>query len=402
MVARDWLKSLFKASYKGVPFWVETDEETGGRRIVEHQFPMRDLPYLEDLGEDLRRFTVNGYVASDRADDEASALTAICATRGAGTLVLPLHGPVFVRCLDFERERSKDRHGYLAIKMRFSREGAAKAVASVASLANLIFVAADNLAVAAASSFGNGIRRDGLPDYVAEAATDAFRDAVASLETARTSEPVAPAASAEQRDEIQSLFDNAADLLATSASSVTAGSRVVAVARALGDALPAEAAVRAFEAGFADFDMPSVPPYASGGAMVSAENVRLGAQLARMSSLTAYCEAVARISLTDRPMAITLRANVTQYIEAELEDLSAADADLYRELTAIRDAVIGYLSLSILDLAPIVIVGANQRMPSLFWGWRLYKDPSRSLQLVERNRVAHPSFMPTEFEALAK
>lgn len=402
MVARDWLKSLFKASYKGVPFWVETDEESGGRRVVEHQFPMRDVPFLEDLGEDLRHFDVNAYVASDRADQEASSLVAICATRGPGTLVLPMHGPLLVRCLTFQRERSKDRHGYLAFKLRFSREGAATAIVSVASLANLIFVAADNLAAAAAASFGAGLRVDRQPDYVAAAAINGFRDSVATLEAIRTSDPVAPAASAVQRDEIQSLYDDAPDLLAMPAAAAPAAARLVAVARAIGDALPPATAIRGFEPGLGDFVAFNGQSYPTAGALQAAHNARLGERLSRVAALAAYCEAVARVTLTDRPMAITLRANVAQYIEAELEDLSAADIDLYRELSAMRDAVINYLSLTILDLAPVLTVGANLRMPSLFWAWRLYKDPNRSTQLVERNRVQFPSMMPTDFEALAK
>lgn len=401
-MARDWLKSLFKASYKGVPFWVETDEESGGRRVVEHQFPMRDLPFLEDLGEDLRRFAVNAYVASDRADEEASSLVSICATRGAGTLVLPMHGPLLVRCLNFERERSKDRHGYLAFKLRFSREGAPTAIVSVASLANLIFVGADALASAAAASYAAAIVVDRQPDYVAEAATDGFRDAVAALEAIRTSDPVAPAVSAVQRDEIQSLYDNAPDLLAAPAAAEPAAARLVAVARAIGDALPAAAAIRAFEPGLGDFVAFNGQSYPTAGALQAAQNARQGERLARVASLAAYCEAVARVTLTDRPMAITLRANVAQYVEAELEDLSASDIELYRAISTIRDAVISYLSKTILDLAPVLTVGANLQMPSLFWAWRLYKDPTRSTQLVERNRVQFPSLMPTEFEALAK
>jgi len=126
-VARDWLKTLWNASYKGTPFFVEKDEEDGGRRIVVHQFPMRDDPFLEDLGEDKRGFEVTAYVASDSADTDAGSLVATCATRGAGVLVLPTHGPITVRCLNFARERSKDKHGYIAFSLKFIREGAASA-----------------------------------------------------------------------------------------------------------------------------------------------------------------------------------------------------------------------------------------------------------------------------------
>ena len=40
-------------------------------------------------------------------------------------------------------------------------------------------------------------------------------------------------------------------------------------------------------------------------------------------------------------------------------------------------------------------------MPSLYWAWRLYGDPLRAADLVARNAVRHPSFMPETFVALA-
>ena len=400
--ARDWLKALRSASYKGVPFFVETDSESGGRRIVKHQFPMRDTPYLEDLGEDLREFEISAYLASDSVDSEGNALSEICATRGPGTLVLPMQGQVFVRNTSFERERSKDKHGYLAYKLKFTREGAAFALASIASLANLVFIAADSLATAAAASFAATVKIALQPDYVADAATNGFQDAVSALEVIRTSEQVAPAVSAVQRDEIQTLFTDASDLIATPALAIDAASRLIVTARALGAAIPAPQSARAYEAGLGDFLAFNGQSYPTAGALQAAQNGKLAARLSRMAAMAAYCEAIVGIVLTDRPQAITLRANVAEYIEAELEDLSASDIDLFNALEVQRDAVISYLSRAILDLAPIITVEANLRMPSLFWAWRLYKDPNRSPQLVARNRVRFPSQMPTNFEALSK
>jgi prophage DNA circulation protein len=149
-IARDWLTTLWAASFKGVPFKVERDAEAAGRRIRIHEFPMRDVPYLEDLGELHREFDVMAYVASDSADVDAASLINVCAARGAGLLVLPSHGPITARCLTAERRRDKDRHGYIAIGMRLVREGASSALGSVAMRANLTFAAADNLSVALA------------------------------------------------------------------------------------------------------------------------------------------------------------------------------------------------------------------------------------------------------------
>lgn len=411
--ARDWLKTLWNASYKGTPFFVERDEEEGGRRIVIHQFPMRDDPFLEDLGEDKREFEATAYVASDSADSDAGALIATCATRGPGVLVLPTHGPLLVRCLTFTRDRSKDKHGYIGFRLRFVREGMSGALASVAMLANLVFVAADNAAVSAAASFVANIQVAQQPDFVIAAASDGAQDAVATIDAIRTTSPIDPVASAVQRNEIQSIFDAAPALIvahvsgpgsaSNTAAVTTLPTRIIAAARAVADAMPAAVALTAFEAVVADQSLIVVVKdvYPTPRRRAAAQNDAAAKQLLLLAATAAYCEAAARVKLFDRPAGITLRANVAEYLEAILIGMPADAIDLYHSIAALRDAVIEYLTRAVLDLAPVMNIEANLSMPSLFWAWRLYTDPNRSAELAARNSVPHPSFMPPQFEALS-
>jgi prophage DNA circulation protein len=85
-----------------------------------------------------------------------------------------------------------------------------------------------------------------------------------------------------------------------------------------------------------------------------------------------------------------------------MDRLTADQSDLYSAMSALRNATVDFLSRAVLDLAPVISVSANMPMPSLFWAWRLYSDPARSVDLVARNRVVHPSFMPAQFEALSR
>jgi prophage DNA circulation protein len=417
--ARDWLHTLWPASYKGVPFFVEADDESGSRRIVEHEFPMRDDPYLEDLGEGVRHYEVDAYVASDAADADAASVMAVCATRGPGSLVLPTHGPVVVRCLQFERSRKKDKHGYIALSLKFTREGAASALVSVANLANLVFVTAETTALQAALSFAQDTITAAKPDYVVNAAVNGVQDNASTLEVIRTSTPVDPVVSAAQTIEIQAIFDAAptitetpvvgAGVYATTAGqannspAIDLGARIVASARALSAGMPADNAVSQFEELFTSAQVEIVAPiYVTPNTQQEAANAAAAQQLLRMSALISYSEAIARIALTDRPSAITLRANVSEYFESELVIVNAANIALSNAIMALRDSVINYLSRAVLDLAPVVTVEANLVMPSLFWAYRLYTDPTRATELAARNGVAHPSFMPTSFEALAR
>jgi prophage DNA circulation protein len=399
-IARDWLTTLWAASFKGVPFKVERDAEAAGRRIRIHEFPMRDDPYLEDLGELRREFDVLAYVASDSADVDAASLINACATRGAGVLVLPSHGPITARCLTADRRRDKDRHGYVAVGMHLVREGASSALGSVAMRANLTFAAADNLSAALAASFAAAIRIFGQPGFVIDQTTESVQDSYAALEGVRTSEPVLASKSASIRNTIQAAFDATPKVIVSERS--VAASGILAIARALGDAMPPAAAVQTFDAlsQSAPVDVDLSARTASGRAL--AVNLVASYRNLRLAALAAYCEAIVRSELSDRRAALTLRANAAEYFEAEMDRLTADHSDLYNAMTSLRNATVDFLSRAVLDLAPVISVSANMPMPSLFWAWRLYSDPARSADLVVRNRVVHPSFMPAEFEALAR
>lgn len=406
MIARDWLQTLWRTSYKGAAFWVETDSERGSRRLVVHEFPNRDFPFVEDIGEGFREFTVTAYIANDRADTEGNALMNVCATRGAGILVLPTRGPVMVLCGDFTRNHDKDKLGYVAFSLKFIREGFSSALATVASLVNMIFINAETAAATAAASYAATASIKNVPDYVQQSLQTNTEGALASLEAVRTSNIVEPTANAKQRDAIAAAYKDLPEVLANEDVEAleVIGKTITDVSLALVENMSANSGLSAM-AGIIDATPYQTLPRASSTSKwrdLEASNSQAPNTLLRIAAIIAYCEAIAAVKLSDRKSAITLRANVSNYFEEQLLELPSSEYALYGAMIKLRDATVDYLSRSIIDLAPVVRVIANAEMPSLFWAWRLYKDPNRSTELVERNRISHPSFMPTVFEALGK
>ncbi|WP_171555545.1 DNA circularization N-terminal domain-containing protein, partial [Shigella sonnei] len=73
----NWRDNLYDASFRGVPFSVESDEGSFGRRVQVHEYPNRDKPYTEDLGRATRRLTINAYlVGDDYAEQRDRLITA--------------------------------------------------------------------------------------------------------------------------------------------------------------------------------------------------------------------------------------------------------------------------------------------------------------------------------------
>jgi prophage DNA circulation protein len=397
----------WNASFRGVPFHVESDQESGGRRVAVHEFPLRDDPFLEDLGEAPRKYEVTAYVAADSGNAAATqgrvaALLAALSANGASVLVLPLAGPRQARCTEFRRAFERDRLGYAAITATFIREGAGLALASLAQLANEVFSAADNLVAAASSLMSSAALLVGFPAHVAAAAVGAFEDLVATFDTVRDAATVDADASAAARDSLSDLFNDAPALLTRAAGvDATAVAGLADAVRGFAGAMGAAEAVAAF-GGLADAPPVTVGTGSTASAIAIARNSALIARVGRLVTLAAYADGLARMVFVARPDGITARADAaTRFSFALAEASSALDEPVVSAVQELAGKIADLLSREIATLAPVVSVVAPGTMPAIAWAWRLYADPDRAVELVNRNGVKHAAFMPTTFEALA-
>lgn len=84
-------------SFRGAEFRIAQDKEPSaeiGRRNVLHEYPQRDIPYAEDLGRAARRFDIDAFVMTGADMD---VLLGACEEPGPGRLVHPWFGSHLVQ-----------------------------------------------------------------------------------------------------------------------------------------------------------------------------------------------------------------------------------------------------------------------------------------------------------------
>lgn len=122
-----WRDNLVPASFKGAGFKVSAAVKSSGRRIVEHEFPMRDIPWAEDLGRRARRFTVTGYIVQGPREPDyqatRDALVVQLESSGPGLLVHPTMGTATVVVDTYAITESRDRGGIAEFEMVFREAG---------------------------------------------------------------------------------------------------------------------------------------------------------------------------------------------------------------------------------------------------------------------------------------
>jgi prophage DNA circulation protein len=97
MTAFSWFQTYTRpASFRGVPFYVETASKSLGRQAVTHLFPNKDWPYHEDLGRAPRKFQLDVLLVGDDILAQVAALEAALETAGPGELIHPYYGTLQV------------------------------------------------------------------------------------------------------------------------------------------------------------------------------------------------------------------------------------------------------------------------------------------------------------------
>ena len=109
---------LLPASWNGIPFWVEGDTGTYGRRLITHEYPMRDTAFQEDMGEKNSEWKVKGYLYGQGREAIKDALIASARSGGAGLLVLPAEGSLSSRLVTLQVQRSKDKQVWFDLDFR--------------------------------------------------------------------------------------------------------------------------------------------------------------------------------------------------------------------------------------------------------------------------------------------
>lgn len=423
---RDWIATLWQTSYKGVPFFFESDDEEGGRTLKIHERPNSDDYFVEDLGQAPRFYSGAAYVHGDDADTQAIAFAESLSSPGPGPLVIPILGPVQVQAMPWKRTAHKDQLGYIAFSVKFVRQSATTALLATPLLGQLVFDAADTMAGALADLFPGVLALDLSANYVIGAAVDAVQGVAAVVEAVRAANPVDAAISARVAT-ANAAITNAAPLL-ISAEPVDAAAvanlvanvpsiapapvdpmailaaAIVGTIRLLGDGMVAnpDAGAGALLGIALDYPIAPVPLMTTANAAAAAANTAAIGDLARRAALTAWCEALKRQSYASRPAGVAARAAAAERLGQEIGSMGGASyAAAFSALRDLQGAMVAYLTQLIVNLAPVVTVTAPRSMPAMWWAWRLYGDPSREVDLVLRNMVENPAFMPLTFTALA-
>jgi prophage DNA circulation protein len=383
-----WFDSLQIGSFRGIEFLFADSDGELGRRIAVFEYPGRDLPYVEDLGRRARIFSLELIVAGPNYMAARDNLAAALEAPGPGILVHPTLGELRVSVYSAAGPRESTREGGTArFSVSFIESGESRYPAATADGRRIV---TEKIAAANASLGNQLLRRLSLigPSFISEDAVAQVAKMAATIHKGIVGLPELAGQTALMQD-VVALSTSAASLIRDPidlADAVTTifGDIVTAVERPLlafsalssfwgylgtGDAIPGTTASRMRQAD----NRTALTDLFVTGASISAAGAASRAEYDSQDAASAASLAVC----------------------AQLDVVSlSSDDGLYNALTDLRAAVVADLG-SRPGLPRIVSYLTVVVTPALALAHRIYGDAARADDIVARNRISHPGFVPS-------
>lgn len=386
-----WRDSLRPGSFRGVPFHTDGVDQGGGRRLAVHEFAQRDGALVEDLGLRPHEFQVDAYILGSDYFTGRDALIAALDEKGSGTLVHPYRGDLTVYVADWRvREISTDG-GIAYFSLTFTTEGLIRP-SQTTDTASAVEVAAAAAAAEGEAGLVDRFSVAGVQGFVAEGAAqrvanvaDRLQDGLSRLQGAREALSSATLRLQSLRTSALSLVRRVPDLGAAVAALITS-------ARLL--ASTPSAAFRELR-NLIGFSSGTPAPGQTPSRLIERRN---GEALDRLVTLVASAEAVRAAAATEfrsYDEAIALRDDLSERIDQQASIMADAGDDAgYEALRILRLAMVRDVTRRGGSLSRVFEYSPTATEPALVTAHRLYGDAGRAQEIIERNAIRHPGFVP--------
>ncbi len=388
-------RDLIGASFRGIPFFVESSNYSGGRRIVTHEFAQNDLPAHDDLGRKARTFGVTGYVLGPfYTTQRDNLLNALEDVSGASELIHPYFGPRRVRAGGVTVRESVTDGGIATFQIEFLDAPLSVSPGITEDLTAQVTSSADVAFIESAADFEETYDVDGQPSF----ATDSLADELTSLSQSLGS-TLSLVVSLEQElalldVSVQDITDNAAALVRAPEDIIDVFLDVVLQLTETLLNSPQEVVT-------ALLDSYDVEPTIDVLGDTETRIQERANQLAISDTLRRALAIQASLMLPDIKFVSTEDATfLRERTVTALNELAETAGDTaYPSIVDLRSAVLRAVPGDAV-LASIKTITRNVDLPALVISYQLYGNVELEQDIVDRNNVQHPAFVSGDIEVL--
>ena len=401
-----WRDRLLPASFRGVGFWVDQAKTPVGQKGQLHEYPQRDQPYFEGLGQQAQTHDLTAFIVGpDCLEQRDKLLKAL--EQGAGELVHPWLGRMQVKVGECEMTQTRQDGGLVTFALKFYPDLPLPFPTAQVNTRMQLLMSADSLlgsmvrrfedamSLIKAARIGVKELRDSLKE-VYEVIGHEFK---ALIETYKALSVLVKAIKELPR-EVSAEFKGLLGDIKELGDFAREGYRGV-----LGNASQQVEAVKRIDAPKLTTGKDTVAAaQAMANLVQDALLVKLGYQVALMPVVTPVVklnatpslaqQAVQPVRRVDVPVADDVLALRDALNEAIWQAALKADAVHYQALNALRQHLFGHLTAVASSGVRLITQSLNQSMPALVLTYQFLGDATRVGEVTQRNGVIHFGFVP--------
>ncbi len=403
-----WREQLQPASFRGVRFEVDSDSSPAGRRTQTHEFVQRDQPFVEDLGRQTREFKFSAFVIGADCYTKRDALLAVLDKPGPGELVHPQFGKLNVTAGDCAVSHERREGGMVRFDLVFIEAGEKGFPVGTPNTSRQLVKAKRGLLDMAADKFTKAM-----------ALVNAGRAKMTALQNALAVPfNMAQGYFGEAMRAVGSVTSFADKLIGTPAGFLGLFSSLGGGASGLFSRFSSYGGTLQSLLGKSRSARELSSSYAYAGDSTTRQVAVAAQRLVRDAVLVQIADEAAAMPVPAAPLpppaTPALDQQVAQPIDrpdvpvtadvlavrAEVDAafwaaaLDEADHDRFEQLEATRKALYRHLTAVAAAGVKLVEVKPTAQVPALVLAYRRFGDASRAGEIVTRNRIRHPGFVP--------
>lgn len=398
-----WRKQLQPASFRGVGFHVKKSDAQVGRRVVLHEYPQRDDPWPEDMGLKANTFTIEAIVIGPDYFKARDALIEVLRQPGAGTLIHPYYGKRTVTLASPARISETPEEGGMArFSLDFVEAGENTEPSAREDTQSDVDKKADAAKEATSKDFSKTFSIAKTADFVGKGALDMANGIAQKINALRTGLIPSLSMFSPFMQAAQTLSNSISSLIRAPAAFAQGVLGMIGALKAL--ALQPKYALNSYKA---LFDYGNAVPKLRGSTPMRQRqlaNQQAMTALVRRGALIEAARTAAQITWPTAAEAVAARDELAARLDDEAAGIVPAPGggtqvvppseEVFQALTLLRIAIVRDLTRRAVDAPALATATLPSTMPALVAAYRIHGDATREAEIIERNGVRNPAFVP--------
>ncbi|WP_236168048.1 DNA circularization protein [Pseudomonas atacamensis] len=402
----NWRDRLLPASFRGVGFWIDQAKTPVGRKGQLHEYPQRDLPFFEDLGQQAKTHDLTAFIIGpDCLEQRDKLLKAL--EQGRGELVHPWLGRLQVKVGECDMTHTRQDGGLVTFALKFYPDQPLPFPTATVSTQKVLLAKADGLLGSAVARFEQAMTlikaaRIGITNLrnsltgVYEVIKEQLKPLIEQYRQITELVKAVKELPKEVAAEFKGLLGDIKELKAfakegyrgviadvsqqleairkADAPKITTGKDTNAAAQAMADLVQDTLIVKVAQW------VASMP--------VATRALQLP------STPTVAQQAHQQVTRPEVPATDDLQALQKDLVEALQGAKNKADPDHYQAISDVQDALVAHLKAVASSGVRLVSKSFQESLPALVIAYKQFGDATRVTEVVQRNGVTNPLYLP--------